>query len=263
MVIEKTGWSESETGKPISLQIEVAALSDIGCQRSNNEDSFGYDSEGKIFVVCDGMGGTAAGEVASNVAVHQTLESYKKYAHQGSSPEECLQLAIASANQAVWQLSKANHAFRGMGTTLVAACVHNNHIVIGNVGDSRAYFLRDGGCLQITEDHSLSSNCTPNSDSEGSSLEAAPILQCFITRAVGVEPEVKPDLFVAELQAGDIVLLATDGLTRYIDAEEIARAVHSEQNLETICRHFVSLVHERGAIDNMTCLLIRSLSKIS
>jgi protein phosphatase len=257
MGIEKAGSVEQSTSEPLSLQIEVAALSDVGRERSNNEDSFGYDLQAKIVVVCDGMGGMAAGEVASSLAVQQTLEAYKEHVNLGLSPEECLQSAIASANQAVWQLGKTTHIFRGMGTTLVAACVHNNHIVIANVGDSRAYFLRAKGCMQITEDHSYVSECKDRADN-GEASEPLPLLQYFITRAIGVEAEVKPDLFVAELEPGDIVLLATDGLTRYIGAEEIAKQVQSEQDLEAICRYFVGFAHEKGAADNVTCLLLRA-----
>jgi serine/threonine protein phosphatase PrpC len=257
MAVENIGSFEPTTCEPPSLQIEVAALSDVGCKRSNNQDSFGYDLKTNIFVVCDGMGGMAAGEVASSVAVNRMLQSYKERFSHGLSPEVSLQSAIASANQAVWRLGKTNKTFHGMGTTLVAACIHNNHIVIGNVGDSRAYFLRDGGCMQITEDHSYLAERTLRAD-KGEDSATCSLLQCFITRAVGVESDVKPDLFVAELQAGDMILLATDGLTRYVDAGDISKQVQSGQDLMTICRCFVGFAHERGAADNVTCLLIRA-----
>lgn len=253
MAIEKTGSLDGAAKEPLSLQIEAAALSDIGRKRTNNEDSYGYDMRAKIFVVCDGMGGMAAGEVASSVAVHQTLQSYKDSLNQGVSVEESLQGAIVSANKAVWRIGEANNDLRGMGTTLVAACVHNNHIVIGNVGDSRAYFLRDGSCVQITEDHSYvaESTATP---------ESIPFLQCYITRAVGVASEVTPDLFAAELEPGDTILLATDGLTRYIDTDEIAKQVVETQDLEELCGRFIRFAHEKGAADNVTCLILRAVS---
>jgi len=172
-------------------RIEVAALSDVGRKRSNNEDSFGFDLERNIFVVCDGMGGMAAGEVASTMAVEETLEVYKKLCMVDMEPEERLDSAIAIANRAVWQAAQDDRNLCGMGTTLVAACVHRDHIVVGNVGDSRAYFLRDGGCVQITEDHSYRAE-QMRRGAEGSHDKVPVRLQQFITRAVGAESTVKP-----------------------------------------------------------------------
>lgn len=238
-----------------SLRIEAFGLSDIGCKRTNNEDCFGYDLETNIFIVCDGMGGMAAGEIASNLAVQETLQRYKNLCLQELSLEEKLQVAITDANHAVWNLAAIHPNFRGMGTTLVAACIHNSEVVIANVGDSRAYLLRGGGCLQITEDHSY---CPRQSTPEMETSQTAQI-QSLITRAVGVDATVTADLFSAEMEPGDIILLATDGLTRYVTPEEIANLVYRQNSLEQTSRSFIELCHARGGADNVTCLLLRAL----
>jgi len=238
-----------------ALRMQVAGLSDIGYKRSNNEDRFGYDLEASLFVVCDGMGGMAAGEVASSVAVEQALRAYSQSCGRHMQPEECLHAAILTANRAVWQMAEARQELQGMGTTLVAACISDNHIVIGNVGDSRAYFMRDGGCVQITRDHSCQVQHT-----SGSKALPTP-LRDLITRAVGVGPSVEPEFFVAELQPGDTILLATDGLTRYVDADAIAAHVVQTHSLQESCERLVTIALAAGAEDNVTCLLVRLLDE--
>jgi serine/threonine protein phosphatase PrpC len=239
-----------------AFRIEVAGISDVGQKRSNNEDSFGYDLETNIFVVCDGMGGMAAGEIASSTAVELTLRKYKELSHLEAQPKERLRLAIASANETVWSLAQQDNMLRGMGTTLVAACVFNNMLILGNVGDSRAYLLRDGNCTQITEDHSYAAEqMRRGGSSVGNGIVAR--LQQFITRAVGVGAAVTPDFFTIEIVPGDTVLLATDGLTRYADAGKLAEYISIKGNLEEMCRGLLTIAYEKGAEDNVTCLLLR------
>jgi serine/threonine protein phosphatase PrpC len=238
------------------LAVEVAAISDVGCRRPNNEDNFGYDLQSQLFVVCDGMGGMAAGEVASSAAVDQLLSSYESLGSAEMDIEQRLHRAIVTANRAVWATAQENEQLCGMGTTLVTACVDDSRVVIGNVGDSRAYFLRDGGCLQITQDHSFAA--------EHERLGVLPVaegglrsMRQLITRAVGVQAMVQPDLFTAEVKSGDLVLLATDGLTRYAEAEEIARQISGELSLVESCRKLVDIAKKQGAEDNVTCMLLR------
>lgn len=238
------------------LRIEASGLSDVGQKRSNNEDSFGYDLDTNIFVVCDGMGGMAAGEIASSTAVELTLRTYKELSHSETHQEGRLRSAIANANETVWNLAQQDGSLRGMGTTLVAACVLDNTLIIGNVGDSRAYFLRDGGCVQITEDHSYAAEQMKRGGL-GMSCGAAARLQQFITRAVGVGAAVKPDFFMMDVVRGDTVLLATDGLTRYADTVELAKHISMQGDLEDMCRSLIAIANEKGAEDNVTCLLLR------
>jgi serine/threonine protein phosphatase PrpC len=243
---------ESQTG----LNFEIAGLTDVGCKRTNNEDSFGYDVATQLFVVCDGMGGMAAGEVASNTAVNKLLHFFSDHATSPAAVEERLYQAIVHANQEVCALSRSNDELRGMGTTLVTACLDGRKIVIGNVGDSRAYFIRDGGCVQITQDHSYLAEQVRNGTMTVDDAGASP-LQSLITRAIGTSESVEPDLFSAALEPGDIVLLTTDGLTRYADADAIAKIVLANPELQQACQMLIDTAKEQGAVDNVTCLLLR------
>jgi protein phosphatase len=238
------------------FRIDVAALSDIGHRRLNNEDSFGYDLDTNIFVVCDGMGGVAAGEVASSTAVDCALRTYKELYDHESDPELRFSSTIVRANNAVWSMAQRDHALRGMGTTLVAACISCDNLLIGNVGDSRAYFLRDGDCVQITEDHSYVAEQQRRGEIRPNhTLNAR--LQQFITRAVGIDAAVEPDFFTVNLQHGDTVLLTTDGLTRYTNAENLAQNIYPYSDLQEICRRLISVAYAGGAEDNITCLVFR------
>lgn len=248
----------------LTLTLDFAAATDIGCRRSNNEDSYGYDSEQHLYVVCDGMGGNAAGEVASGMAVRTLIESFAaltQNAVEGDAMalvENRLMAAIFEANRVVREAGIENPELHSMGTTLVCACLDGNRVVIGNVGDSRAYLLRSGTCLQITRDHSLldeeirNGNMTPE-------MAAASNLQSVITRAVGVADRVEPDLFAASLQINDQLLLATDGLTRYVSADEIAQAAAEGTELTAICHALIEHAKERGGADNITCILLRAM----
>jgi protein phosphatase len=246
----------SHSATMTELRVEVAALSDVGYRRSNNEDSFGYDSKSNIFVVCDGMGGVAAGEIASYKAAELTLKTYNDLSTQDVSIEERLRSAIASANETVWNMSQQDHKLWGMGTTLVAASILRNKLLIANVGDSRAYFLRDGNCTQITQDHSYVAEQMRHGGTI-ISHEASHRLRQFITRAVGVHPSVEPDLFSLDLEQADMILLTTDGLTRYADENKLAHHIYMNSNLEEICRGLIALAYEGGAEDNVTCMLLR------
>ena len=236
-----------------AIWFDVAAISDVGYKRLNNEDSYGYDLQAGIFVVCDGMGGRTAGEVASSIAVEHVLGTYRELSLRAMQAEARLGSAVARANQAVWSMAQSHGELRGMGTTLVAVCVVGSTIVVGNVGDSRAYFLRNGGCVQITVDHSCAR------DQELDEGRPAPALQGqYITRALGVAPVAQPDFFTAELEQGDTVLLATDGLTRYVSADEVAAHIGKHNDLQEACRGLVAIAHGKGAEDNVTCLLLRA-----
>ena len=239
------------------LVLEVAALTDVGCKRSNNEDSFGYDLVSELYVVCDGMGGMSGGEVASAAAVEQVIQSFGLSAAGEGSVEERLYSAIVEANRRVHEMAQGDAQLRGMGTTLVAACFDARRIVIANVGDSRAYFLRQGVCHQITFDHSFLAEQVRSGTMTEEDAKASP-LQSLITRAVGTAETVAPDLFAAELEAGDMVLLTTDGLTRYADAPEIAQLIGNSVDLQQACQTLINVAKEQGAVDNVTCLLLRA-----
>ncbi len=248
--------------RPPILAFTFAAATDIGCKRSNNEDCFGYDAEQGIFVVCDGMGGSAAGEVASSMAVQTLIESFgvpngELVATEVKPVEDRLLNAIVAANRAVRDAGNGNPDLNHMGTTLVCACLDGDRAVVANVGDSRAYLLREGTCSQITQDHSFlaeevrKGNITPE-------MAAASDLQSVITRAIGAGDTVEPDLFAARLQAGDLLLLATDGLTRYASAEEILAASNDTEELASFCNKLIEHAKRGGGADNITCIALRA-----
>jgi serine/threonine protein phosphatase PrpC len=241
-----------------ALRSQVAALTDIGCQRTNNEDSFGYDLEAELFVVCDGMGGGAAGETASAIAVRELVECFCSEEMQVLAREERLYYSIAHANRQVYRIAQESDELRGMGTTLVAACVDGPRVILGNVGDSRAYFLRAGMCAQITNDHSFVAEQIRSGSMRRDEAAASP-LQSMITRAIGVAENVETDIFTGNLEHGDILLLTSDGLTRYADAQTIAALILASQNLNEACQALIDEAKRQGAVDNVTCLLVQFL----
>lgn len=235
----------------------VAALSDVGCKRQNNEDSFGYDEATGIYVLSDGMGGSAAGEVASQLAVKEVVESYSRMFTDGEAlpAQDLLYHAVCAANATVHRMSTTHPEMAGMGATLVAVCLVGRNAIVANIGDSRAYLLRNGVCSQITQDHSLAAEQV-RLGLLTAEAAAAPGVNTAITRAIGMAQSVEPDLFAAELLSGDKVLLATDGLMRHVSDPEIAALVDEGGDVATGCRLLIDITRERGARDNVTCLLI-------
>jgi serine/threonine protein phosphatase PrpC len=246
-----------------ALTLNFAAATDIGCKRGNNEDSFGYDAEQHIYVVCDGMGGGAAGEVASGMAVRALIETFEAQATGLAGDglprpiEERLLISIVEANRTVRDAADADPQLHTMGTTLVCVCLDGNRILVGNVGDSRAYLLRDGACRQVTLDHSLldeqvrSGLLTPEE-------AAASDLQSVITRAIGISKSVEPDFFAVDLQPDDMMLLTTDGLTRYAQPEDIARITGAAGGeLAAMCHDLIDHAKQGGGVDNVTCMMLR------
>ena len=240
----------------MTATIQIAALSDAGCVRPNNEDNFGYDAAHGLYVLCDGMGGSAAGEVASAIACDTAI---KVFAEQpAETPVEVrLSLAIRAANEMVCR-SARQAEYQGMGTTMVAAALQGSKLLLGNVGDSRAYVLQNGVCMQLTVDHSylnelIRSGAVTLEDSHTVDLQG---MESVITRAIGAASDVQPDFFAIELREGDIVLLASDGLTRYAASPRIAELVDPD-DLETSCRRLIEEAKSLGGADNVTCLLLR------
>ena len=243
----------------MSQQIEVAAQTDIGCRRKNNEDSLAYDLSLGIFAVSDGMGGSAGGEIASQLAVEQLIAAFRllRSASAGVaiSLADALYHAVGRANAAVHARAQAEPALRGMGATLVAMAIEGSSAVIANVGDSRAYLLRQATITQITLDHSFVAEQLRAGVLTPEQAANSP-LQSTITRAIGISPSVEADLFAAVLGPGDRILLASDGLIRYVPDEELATLAASPTPLEAACAQLIDLTRSRGGADNITCLLV-------
>jgi serine/threonine protein phosphatase PrpC len=250
-LIPRNGRHEAaEREKDLAVTITAAAQTDIGCVRKSNQDTFGVDDASQLYVVCDGMGGAAGGEVASGEAVNAFLASFD------AQNADALCVAASAANAAVLARAEAEPALRGMGSTLVAAHVDGNLLRLVNVGDSRAYLVRGGECRQLTEDHSYVQEQVRAGLMTQALAEASP-LQSVITRAVGAEEALEPDCSAIEVRAGDVVLLTSDGLTRHVTDAEIAALVGGEQSLEERCAELVELAKVNGGSDNITCVLLQ------
>jgi protein phosphatase len=241
------------------IRVAVSALTDVGCVRTNNEDFFGYDESLGIYVVCDGMGGMASGEVASSRTVAAIIQSYAASAASGLTVSSRLLHAINTANLDVWENGQIPEN-KGMGTTVVAAAVDGDKLILGNVGDSRAYILQDNRCAQLTVDHSYVNELIRNGTLTIENAHLADLrgMESVITRAVGVGADVQPDFYSVDLKPGIGVLLATDGLTRYFAEDGIA-SILAASTFETACANLIHMAKQRGGQDNITCILLLAL----
>jgi PPM family protein phosphatase len=234
----------------------AAALSDRGHKRRSNEDAFGYSVEHGVYLVCDGMGGAAAGEIASSLAIEEMLRALISRAHGRSVPETA-KLAVAAANHAIYTRSQRNHKLSGMGTTLVGLLVGERHAWVLNVGDSRCYRQRDGHLQQITLDHSLVEEQVRLGRMTASEARRSP-LRNVITRALGTQSRVTPDIFELDTDPGDLFLLCSDGLTRELSDPLIESLLSVDLPLDELCARLVGAANKAGGHDNITCLLVRA-----
>jgi serine/threonine protein phosphatase PrpC len=252
----------------MSLTVEVAGKSDVGCVRQNNEDNFGYDSRCGIYVVCDGMGGQAAGEVASKMAVDTVLTYFREASKNGSYPPvgpamesvseraNALGSAIHLANQAIYEAATKHRAQSGMGSTIVGVLVDKNFYSIGHAGDSRLYLVRQGAMEQLTRDHSLVMEQVRRGLL---TLEEAQHseMQNIIIRALGPEEKLQPDLDDQMAQAGDVLLLCSDGLIRHVPDDSILEIVQGTLSLQLMADRLIDAARDGGGSDNITVLLLR------
>lgn len=254
----------------MALAVEVAGKTDVGCVRTNNEDNFGFDSRHGIFVVCDGMGGQAAGEVASKMGVDILLDYFRNHAsdvgkqslngQNGSSGAQSLANAIQLANKTIFQAGQEQNGRNGMGSTVVAALVRGNSLAIAHVGDSRIYLVRQGTIQQLTQDHSLVMEQVRRGYITLEQAQQSE-MQNIILRALGSEEVVEADIEDLVAVSGDILLMASDGLTRYVQDDEILKIVQQPRGLEKACGELVKAARDRGGDDNITCLLVRIVDR--
>jgi serine/threonine protein phosphatase PrpC len=254
----------------MALAVEVAGKTDVGCVRANNEDNFGYDSRYGIFVVCDGMGGQAAGEVASKMGVDILLDYFRNESpaaesgmangQAGSAGARSLASAIQLANRTIYQAGQEQNGRSGMGSTIVAVLVRGNSLAIGHVGDSRIYLVRQGTIQQLTQDHSLVMEQVRRGYITLEQAQKSE-MQNIILRALGSEEAVEADVEDLVAMPGDLLLMTSDGLTRHVPDEEILEIVQEPGDLEQVCGRLVQTAKDRGGDDNITCLLIRIVDR--
>lgn len=237
------------------VHYSAAAVSDRGRKRPTNEDAFGYSIEHGIFLVCDGMGGAAAGEVASSLAVDEVMRVLTN--HVPEAPLTSLvEQAISTANHMIYSRAQSNAKLNGMGTTLVALVAEERRVQILNIGDSRGYRVRAGMLEQITQDHSLVDEQVRLGRMSPAEALRSP-LRNVITRALGTQNRVTPDIFDLEADPGDLFLLCTDGLTREVPDAGLAAILSGSHALAEMCDELVSAANQAGGSDNITCLLVQ------
>ena len=239
------------------MHITCAARTDVGLIRSGNEDNYLMVPEKGTFIVADGMGGHAAGEVASEMAVRiiaQDLGSFR-----GLSPEEAtarMIQAIRDANAAIYERTLSEHDKRGMGTTATVLVLHANRYLVGQVGDSRGYLLRDGVFHQLTKDHSYVQEQVDAGYLTPEQARTHPYSN-VITRCVGANGDVTPDLFSGVVRAGDVYLLASDGLTGMLEDDVLAAVLKSDGTPDKWVDRLVTEANRRGGLDNITVIIVR------
>lgn len=237
-------------------------LTDIGLVRRDNQDSYAFRVLGDdvaIAVVCDGMGGAMAGNVASAVAVEAFAAALEDACRDGVPPDkdslqELLRSACRAANRQVFSLSAHNEEYRGMGTTLVGALILPHEVYVINVGDSRGYLVRGGHLKQLTQDHSVVQTMVNRGSITPEQARTHP-RKNLITRAVGIESTVEGDLYQLDRETGDILLLCSDGLSNVVEDAEIESVLTRGSDPEACCRTLLSCAVEQGAPDNVTVVM--------
>ena len=232
----------------------AAAVSDRGRKRSSNEDAFGFSVEHGVYLVCDGMGGAAAGEIASSLAVDELMRLLTSRA-EATPMQQAAEEAIHAANQAIYSRSQRNQKLSGMGTTMVGLLVEDRRVLVLNIGDSRCYRLRSRSVEQLTIDHSLVEEQVRQGIMTRVEALRSP-LKNMITRALGTQSQVTPDIFGLEAEPGDLFLLCSDGLTRELSDAVIESHMGVDIPIEDRCAALVKAANKAGGNDNITCLLV-------
>jgi PPM family protein phosphatase len=223
---------------------------DTGRQRRDNEDNAFVRAP--LFVVADGMGGAQAGEVASQLAVEEFHEALPD---EGSAEERLIN-RIRAANRRIYDLSRTQHEHAGMGTTLTAAYLDDDHLAVAHVGDSRAYIFRDGELTRLTQDHSLVEELVRQGKLTQEQAAEHP-QRSIITRALGIEGDVEVDTWSYPMRAGDVVLLCSDGLTSMIGEEQIGQILGAQTSLDRAADGLIGAANDAGGRDNITVVLFR------
>jgi serine/threonine protein phosphatase PrpC len=244
--------------------MEVSSQSDIGCQRTNNEDSFGYweaenDQQflrkGRLAVVADGMGGYEGGQEASRLAVETLVAVYRDF--DGHDPQKALVEALQAAHQQIRQYNFAHPELRGMGTTCTAAAIVQDALYYVHVGDTRLYLIRDGQITRVTRDHSYVGRLLESGMISPEQAETHP-QRNILTAALGTNPDLIMDSpgRPEPLRPEDVLLICSDGLWGQVRDSEILDAVENK-SAEQAGRELIKLARERGGPDNITVEILR------
>jgi PPM family protein phosphatase len=252
------------------MQVKAHGLTHVGRQRQHNEDTYLVADEAHLYLVADGMGGHAAGEIASRIAVDAISEfilhtkeddgtwphAYDEHLKRSTNR---LMAALKLANARVLEAMKKDARLRGMGTTVVACLADEDTMSVAHVGDSRAYMVRDGVLSRLTNDHSWVFEQVQAGMLTPEEAEKHP-LRNVITRALGGALQVTPDASEVVSRPGDVYLLCSDGLTGMVPEDEILRVVRDNaDDLEKACQVLIDTANERGGLDNVTAILVKTI----
>ncbi len=238
----------------MDIRIRAAALSDVGRRRHTNEDSFGFDLDRGLFVVCDGVGGRNAGEVASRSAVDCVLSRFPD-AESSREGGVDLQRVIQAANRSIFHAANREPLYAGMATTVVAAHFDGSRMWIAHVGDSRAYLLRDQSLHRLTDDDSQLGQMLRDGHRNISPQQMAQ-WDSVLTQAIGASDMVVPSVTVVQVQLGDCFLLATDGICKALSNAEMLSLLLAAGSPEQACGHLTAAANEAGGHDNATCIIV-------
>ncbi len=249
-------------------KIQIVGFTDTGRVRQNNEDCIGYDSALGLLVLADGMGGHLGGEVASTVSVDTIIESVQQALPKvdlgeidptsGFSLESvCVQEAIDQANEAIYKRSNEDAELRGMGTTIVVLLFYDNRFSLAHIGDSRCYRYRGEKMEQITKDHSLLQELIDRGFYTPEEAQNS-LNKNLVTKALGIDPTISPDIQEELVMKNDIYLLCSDGLTDLVADEYISLTIKRfSDNLEEAAKQLISKANQNGGKDNISVILCR------
>ena len=242
--------------------MKVWGMTDIGLVRVENQDAYAtWQTEHyTAAVVCDGMGGTLGGQVASRIAVETFRQELTGAIQPDMEPQQLSQIvlyAVSRANAAIRKAAQAEPVYEKMGTTLVGAVCIGNQVLVCNIGDSRAYLLNAEGIQQISRDHSVVENMVERREISAAEARNHPSRN-LITRALGPDEHPQADTFSLTWQEGDVLLLCTDGLVNTVSDQEMLFEVIHDKDMDGCPARLLELSHRRGAPDNVTAVLIKN-----
>jgi PPM family protein phosphatase len=243
--------------------VELAALTDVGCERENNEDRYSYwepasdeqfQQKGRLAIVADGMGGYEGGQEASRIAI-EVVEN--TYANSAGHPRTILLEGFQAAHYRIQEFAAQNPALQGMGTTCTAVALLENQLYYAHVGDTRLYLIRNSSISRLTHDHSYVNRLVENGVISAEEAESHP-QRHILTAALGAGAAIAPDSADQSviIQAGDVLLLCTDGLWSQLSEKELEEAV-TERKLDKACQAMIKVAKQRGGPDNITVQVLR------
>jgi serine/threonine protein phosphatase PrpC len=244
------------------MPLEYFSIVDTGRARTNNEDAIALDESASLAVLADGMGGYNAGEVASGMVTSFIKAELGRWLHEAAANatdtevRRALDICVDNANRAIFNAANANPQYAGMGTTLVVGVFRSARLLLGHVGDSRAYRVRAGRIAQITRDHSL---LQEQIDAGLITTEQAAFSahKNLVTRAVGVEDTVLLEIHLHEVQPGDTYLLCSDGLSDMLDDQTLLQLLQANDSLDAAGHALVAAANDAGGKDNIAVILVR------